>query len=198
MAPVLVPAFLPVLNSPPVSSAAQKLVHSLYLLAVSQIPDYQMKKLLFFLLSVVLIGSVGCGSNKDLSTEVTDTGSTEVVNENTLNTRLSRSRKIFATSNTSLSIPNTIFNVHFNMISNTFPIPLNAAIGEYINDASRASLTKSGKNEKENLEGYVTRQELSEAKLQIKADVMKEVAQLFGNAFAIVSKPLAFAFTSST
>ena len=40
-----------------------------------------MKKLLFFLLSVVLIGSVGCGSNKDLSTEVTDAGSTEVVNE---------------------------------------------------------------------------------------------------------------------
>jgi outer membrane biosynthesis protein TonB len=40
-----------------------------------------MKKLLFFLLSVVLIGSVGCGSNKDLSVEVTDAGSTEVVNE---------------------------------------------------------------------------------------------------------------------
>lgn len=40
-----------------------------------------MKKLLFFLLSVVLIGSVGCGSNIDLSTEVTDAGSTEVVNE---------------------------------------------------------------------------------------------------------------------
>lgn len=40
-----------------------------------------MKKLLFFLLSVVLIGSVGCGSNKDLSMEVTDAGSTEVVNE---------------------------------------------------------------------------------------------------------------------
>lgn len=40
-----------------------------------------MKKLLFFLLSVVLIGSVGCGSNKDLSTEVRDAGSTEVVNE---------------------------------------------------------------------------------------------------------------------
>lgn len=40
-----------------------------------------MKKLLFFLLSVVLIGSVGCGSNKDLSTEVTDVRSTEVVNE---------------------------------------------------------------------------------------------------------------------
>lgn len=40
-----------------------------------------MKKLLFFLLSVVLIGSVGCGSNRDLSTEVTDAGSTEVVNE---------------------------------------------------------------------------------------------------------------------
>ena len=40
-----------------------------------------MKKLLFFLLSVVLIGSVGCGSNKDLSTEVTDAGSTEIVNE---------------------------------------------------------------------------------------------------------------------
>ncbi len=40
-----------------------------------------MKKLLFFLLSVVLIGSVGCGSNKDLSKEVTDAGSTEVVNE---------------------------------------------------------------------------------------------------------------------
>lgn len=39
-----------------------------------------MKKLLFFLLSVVLIGSVGCGSNKHLSTEVTDAGSTEVVN----------------------------------------------------------------------------------------------------------------------
>ena len=40
-----------------------------------------MKKLLFFLLSVVLIGSVGCGSNKDLSMEVTDAGSTEIVNE---------------------------------------------------------------------------------------------------------------------
>ena len=40
-----------------------------------------MKKLLFFLLSVVLIGSVGCGSNKDLSVEVRDAGSTEVVNE---------------------------------------------------------------------------------------------------------------------
>lgn len=40
-----------------------------------------MKKLLFFLLSVVLIGSVGCGSNKDLSVEVTDAGSTEIVNE---------------------------------------------------------------------------------------------------------------------
>ena len=40
-----------------------------------------MKKLLFFLLSVVLIGSVGCGSNKDLSTEVTDAGSTEIDNE---------------------------------------------------------------------------------------------------------------------
>lgn len=40
-----------------------------------------MKKLLFFLLSVVLIGSVGCDSNKDLSMEVTDAGSTEVVNE---------------------------------------------------------------------------------------------------------------------
>ena len=56
------------------------------------------------------------------------------------------------------------------------------AVIQYINDASRSSLTKSGKNEKENLEGYVTRQELSEAKLQIKADVMKEVAQLFGDA----------------
>lgn len=40
-----------------------------------------MKKLLFFLLSVVLIGSVACGSNKDLSVEVTDAGSTEIVNE---------------------------------------------------------------------------------------------------------------------
>lgn len=40
-----------------------------------------MKKLLFFLLSVVLIGSVGCGSKKDLSTEVTDAESIEVVNE---------------------------------------------------------------------------------------------------------------------
>ena len=35
------------------------------------------------------------------------------------------------------------------------------AVIQYINDASRASLTQSGKNEKENLEGYVTRQELS-------------------------------------
>ena len=33
------------------------------------------------LLSVVLIGSVGCGSKKDLSTEVTNAESTEVVNE---------------------------------------------------------------------------------------------------------------------
>lgn len=40
-----------------------------------------MKKLLFFLLSVVLIGSVGCGSNKDLNTEITDAGNIEVVTE---------------------------------------------------------------------------------------------------------------------
>lgn len=40
-----------------------------------------MKKLLFFLLSVVLIGSGGCGSKKDLSTEVTNAESIEVVNE---------------------------------------------------------------------------------------------------------------------
>ena len=40
-----------------------------------------MKKLLFFLLSVVLIGSVGCGSYRDLSMEVTDAGSTEIDNE---------------------------------------------------------------------------------------------------------------------
>ena len=38
-----------------------------------------MKKLLFFLLSVVLIGSAGCGSYRDLSMEVTDAGSTETV-----------------------------------------------------------------------------------------------------------------------
>ena len=47
-----------------------------------------MKKLLFFLLSVVLIGSVGCGSKKDLSTEVTNTESTEVVNETVEPTKL--------------------------------------------------------------------------------------------------------------
>lgn len=40
-----------------------------------------MKKLLFFLLSVVLIGSGVCGSKKDLSTEVTNAESIEVVNE---------------------------------------------------------------------------------------------------------------------
>lgn len=56
------------------------------------------------------------------------------------------------------------------------------AIIQYINGASKSSLTKSGKNEKENLEGYVTRQELAEANLLLKAEVMKEVAQLFGNA----------------
>ena len=49
-------------------------------------------------------------------------------------------------------------------------------------EAFDESVKNCEKNEKENLEGYVTRQELSEAKLQIKADVMKEVAQLFGNA----------------
>lgn len=38
-----------------------------------------MKKLLFFLLSVVLIGSAGCGSYRDVSMEVTDAGSTEAV-----------------------------------------------------------------------------------------------------------------------
>lgn len=38
-----------------------------------------MKKLLFILLSVVLVGSVGNGANKQLNTEVTDVGSTEVV-----------------------------------------------------------------------------------------------------------------------
>lgn len=56
------------------------------------------------------------------------------------------------------------------------------AVVQYINGASRSSLTMTGKEEKDNLEGYVTRQELGEAKLQIKAEVMKEVAQLFGNA----------------
>lgn len=40
-----------------------------------------MKKLLFFLLSVALIGSVGCGSDKDFGTKVTDAGSTEAVHE---------------------------------------------------------------------------------------------------------------------
>ena len=38
-----------------------------------------MKKLLFILLSVVLIGSIGCGSYRDLSMEVTDAGSTGAV-----------------------------------------------------------------------------------------------------------------------
>ena len=38
-----------------------------------------MKKLLFILLSVVLIGSAGCGSDKNLNTAVTDAGSAEVV-----------------------------------------------------------------------------------------------------------------------
>ena len=38
-----------------------------------------MKKLLFILLSVVLAGSVGNDSNKDLNTKITDTDSTEVV-----------------------------------------------------------------------------------------------------------------------
>ena len=56
------------------------------------------------------------------------------------------------------------------------------AVVQYINGASRSSLTMTGKEEKDNLEGFVTRQELGEAKLQIKAEVMKEVAQLFGNA----------------
>lgn len=56
------------------------------------------------------------------------------------------------------------------------------AIIQYINGASKSSLTKSAKNEKENLEGYVTRKELAEANLLLKAEVMKEVAQLFGNA----------------
>ena len=41
LVPVFLPAFLPALNFPPVSAAAQKLVRSLCLLAVSQIPDYQ-------------------------------------------------------------------------------------------------------------------------------------------------------------
>ena len=58
------------------------------------------------------------------------------------------------------------------------------AVVQYINGASRASLTVKGKNEKENLEGYVTRHELETFRLQIKADVMKEVAQLFSNVTA--------------
>lgn len=37
-----------------------------------------MKKILFILLSVVLIGSAGCGSDRDLNTAVTDASSTEI------------------------------------------------------------------------------------------------------------------------
>lgn len=55
------------------------------------------------------------------------------------------------------------------------------ALVQYINGASKASLTINGKEEKDNLEGFVTRQELGEVKLQIKAEIMKEVAELFGN-----------------
>ncbi|MBQ5560611.1 MAG: hypothetical protein IIT46_12700 [Lachnospiraceae bacterium] len=50
------------------------------------------------------------------------------------------------------------------------------ALVQYINGASKASLTINGKEEKDNLEGFVTRQELGEVKLQIKAEIMKEVA----------------------
>lgn len=52
----------------------------------------------------------------------------------------------------------------------------------YINGVSEAELTNGGRNRKENLEGYVTRKEISDMEFRIKAEVMKEVAQLFGNA----------------
>jgi hypothetical protein len=55
------------------------------------------------------------------------------------------------------------------------------AVVQYINSASRSDITNAGKTEKENLEGYVTRRELEGMKLEIKAEIMKEVAQLFGN-----------------
>lgn len=63
------------------------------------------------------------------------------------------------------------------------------AILQYINEASRSNLTRSGKSDKDNLDAYVTRQELAEERLLMKADIMKEVAQLFSNA-AINSKPV--------
>lgn len=56
------------------------------------------------------------------------------------------------------------------------------AILQYINGVSESDLTNNGKNKKENLEGYVTRKEIRDIELRIKAEVMKEVAQLFGNA----------------
>ena len=55
------------------------------------------------------------------------------------------------------------------------------ALVQYINGASKASLTINGKDQKDNLEGFITRQELGEMKLEIKAEIMKEVAELFGN-----------------
>jgi hypothetical protein len=56
------------------------------------------------------------------------------------------------------------------------------AILQYINGFSEADLTNGGKNKKENLEGYVTRKEIGDIEFRIRAEVMKEVAQLFGNA----------------
>jgi hypothetical protein len=56
------------------------------------------------------------------------------------------------------------------------------AILQYIDGFSEADLTNGGKNKKENLEGYVTRKEIGDIEFRIRADVMKEVAQLFGNA----------------
>lgn len=51
----------------------------------------------------------------------------------------------------------------------------------YINGNYDKDLTNSEKNRNENLEGYVKRKEIGDIELRIKADLMKEVAQLFGN-----------------
>ena len=56
------------------------------------------------------------------------------------------------------------------------------ALVQYINGVSEDKLTNTGKDRKENLEGYVTRKEIADIEYRIKAEVMKEVAQLFGNA----------------
>lgn len=55
------------------------------------------------------------------------------------------------------------------------------AVLSYIKSADEAELTNAGKDRKDRLNDVITRKDLEEAENRIRMDVIKEVAQMFGN-----------------